>query len=129
MIPFIDLHAQQVAIKSKIDAAIARVMEHGKYIMGPEVVQLEQQLARYVDARHCIAVSNGTDALTLSLLALGVGQGDAIITTPYTFFATVESIMQVGAIPFLPTLTRIPLTSRPIECSPRFNRPSRLAIP
>jgi UDP-2-acetamido-2-deoxy-ribo-hexuluronate aminotransferase len=99
MIPFIDLAAQQARIKPQIDAAIARVLEHGKYIMGPEVAQLENDLCEFVGSKHCITVSNGTDALIAALMALKIGPGDAVITTPFTFFATVEAIMFVGATP------------------------------
>ena len=99
MIPFIDLAAQQAHIKPQIDAAIARVLEHGKYIMGPEVGQLEAALCEFVGSKHCITMSNGTDALIAALMALGIGPGDAVITTPFTFFATIEAIMFVGATP------------------------------
>lgn len=99
MIPFIDLAAQQQRIRPQIDSAIARVLDHGKYIMGPEVAQLESDLCQFSGAKHCISVSNGTDALIAALQAYGVGPGDAIITTPFTFFATVEAIMFVGATP------------------------------
>ena len=99
MIPFIDLAAQQERIKPEIDAAIARVLEHGNYIMGPEVAQLESELCQFTQSKHCITTSNGTDALLAALMALGVGPGDAVITTPFTFFATVEAIMMVGATP------------------------------
>ena len=99
MIPFIDLTAQQERIKPQIDAAIQRVLSHGKYIMGPEVAEFETALAEFIGVKHCIGVSNGTDALTASLMALEVGPGDAVITTPFTFFATVEAIMLRGATP------------------------------
>ena len=99
MIPFIDLAAQQQRIRPQIDSAIARVLDHGKYIMGPEVAQLESDLCQFSGAKHCISVSNGTDALIAALQAYGVGPGDAVITTPFTFFATVEAIMFVGATP------------------------------
>lgn len=99
MLPFIDLAAQQRRIKPQLDAAINNVLSHGKYIMGPEVLELENKLCDFVNAKHCITVSNGTDALVAAYMALGVGPGDAVITTPFTFFATVEAIMAVGATP------------------------------
>lgn len=80
MIDFIDLRAQQARIKDKLDLAIARVLEHGQYILGPEVAELEQKLADYVGVRHCISVANGTDALQIALMALNVGAGDEVIT-------------------------------------------------
>lgn len=96
---FIDLNAQQERIRPQIDAAIKRVLDHGQYIMGPEVAQLEQMLAEYVGVKHAIGCSSGTDALLLPLMAYGVGPGDAIFTTPFTFFATCEMIALTGATP------------------------------
>lgn len=96
---FIDLAAQQQRIRPQIDAAIARVLDHGCYIMGPEIKELEEKLATFVGSKHCIACASGTDALLLGLLAYGVGPGDAVITTPFTFFATAEMIALVGATP------------------------------
>ncbi len=96
---FIDLKTQQTLIKSKIDHNISTVLNHGKYIMGPEIAQLEEQLAHYVGVKHCIGVSSGTDALLVAMMALGVGHGDEVITTPFTFIATGEMIALLGAIP------------------------------
>lgn len=99
MIPFIDLQAQYAALRDPIQAGINRVLEHGQYIMGPEVLELEQRLADYVGIDHCITVASGTEALLIALMALGVGPGDEVITTPFTFVATAEVIALVGAIP------------------------------
>ncbi|TLS69028.1 DegT/DnrJ/EryC1/StrS family aminotransferase [Mariprofundus erugo] len=96
---FIDLKSQQQRIKPQIDAAIARVLEHGAYIMGPEVAELEQRLAAYTGASHAIGVASGTDALLIALMALGVGDGDEVITTPFSFIATAETIVLLGAKP------------------------------
>jgi UDP-2-acetamido-2-deoxy-ribo-hexuluronate aminotransferase len=96
---FIDLNAQQLRIRPQIDAAIKRVLDHGQYIMGPEVGQLEKMLAEFVGVKHAIGCSSGTDALLLPLMAYGVGPGDAIFTTPFTFFATCEMIALTGATP------------------------------
>jgi len=96
---FIDLEAQQQRIRPQIDAAIKRVLDHGQYIMGPEVAQLEKMLAEFVGVKHAIGCSSGTDALLLPLMAYGVGPGDAIFTTPFTFFATCEMIALTGANP------------------------------
>lgn len=98
---FIDLHAQQETIRPQIDAAIKRVLDHGQYIMGPEVAELEHRLADFVGVRHAIGCSSGTDALLLPLLAYGVGPGDAVFTTAFTFFATCEMIALTGATPVL----------------------------
>jgi len=98
-IPFIDLKAQYQALKRDIDARIHKVLDHGHYILGPEVAELEDKLAQYTGAKHCITVSSGTDALLLSLMGLGIGPGDEVITTPFTFVATAEVIVLVGAKP------------------------------
>lgn len=96
---FIDLAAQQERIRDKLNARIASVLNHGQYIMGPEVAELEEKLADYVGVKHCIGVSNGTDALQIAMMALGIGPGDEVITTPFTFIATGEMIALLGAKP------------------------------
>ena len=96
---FIDLNYQQHRIKSQLDARIRAVLSHGNYIMGPEVKELEDRLAAYVGAKHSIGCASGTDALLLALMAYGVGPGDAIFTTPFTFIATAEVISLLGATP------------------------------
>lgn len=98
-IPFIDLKTQYQAIKPLIQERINRVLEHGQYIMGPEVAELEERLAAYTGAKHCITVASGTEALLISLMALGIGPGDEVITTPFTFVATAEVIVLLGATP------------------------------
>jgi UDP-2-acetamido-2-deoxy-ribo-hexuluronate aminotransferase len=98
-IQFIDLKAQYQALKSSIDARIQQVLDHGQYIMGPEVAELEAKLAEYTGARHCITVASGTEALLIALMALDVKPGDEIITTPFTFVATAEVIALLGATP------------------------------
>jgi UDP-2-acetamido-2-deoxy-ribo-hexuluronate aminotransferase len=96
---FIDLSIQQDAIRPELESRMATVLAHGQYIMGPEVRELEGVLAAYVGVRHCITVSSGTEALLVSLMALGIGPGDEVITTPFTFIATAEVIALVGATP------------------------------
>ena len=98
-IPFVDLRTQYEALKSQIQQRIDNVLEHGQYIMGPEVAELESRLASYTGAKHCITVSSGTDALLISLMAMGVGRDDEVITTPFTFAATAEVIVLLGAKP------------------------------
>jgi UDP-2-acetamido-2-deoxy-ribo-hexuluronate aminotransferase len=98
-IPFIDLKAQYRAIKPAIQERINTVLEHGQYIMGPEVKEVEEHLAAFTGSRHCITVASGTEALLISLMALGIGPGDEVITTPFTFVATVEVIVLLGAKP------------------------------
>lgn len=98
-IPFIDLKAQYNALKPQIHARIAAVLEHGQYIMGPEVTELEEKLSGYTGSKYCITVASGTEALLISLMALGIKSGDEIITTPFTFAATAEMIVLLGAKP------------------------------
>lgn len=98
-IPFIDLKTQYNALRSQIHERINNVLEHGQYIMGPEVKELEERLATYTGANHCITVASGTEALLISLMALRIGPGDEVITTPFTFVATVEVIILLGATP------------------------------
>jgi UDP-2-acetamido-2-deoxy-ribo-hexuluronate aminotransferase len=99
MIPFINLKAQYEAIKPQVQARINQVLEHGQYIMGPEVTELEEKLAAYVGVKHCISASNGTDTLLIAMMALGIGSGDEVITTPFTYIATGEMIALLGAKP------------------------------
>ena len=98
-IEFIDLKKQYTVLKQSIDARIQRVLDHGQYIMGPEVRELEERLEVYTGAKHCITVASGTEALLMSLMALGVKAGDEVITTPFTFVATAEVIALLGAVP------------------------------
>ena len=98
-IPFIDLNAQYQALQPRIQERISRVLEHGQYIMGPEVNELEESLAHYTGAKHCITVASGTEALLISLMALGIEPGDEVITTSFTFVATAEVIVLLGAKP------------------------------
>ena len=105
-IEFIDLKAQYRALRPSIDARIQRVLDHGQYIMGPEVVELEQKLAAYTGARYCITCASGTEALLIALMALGIGPGDEVITTPFTFAATAEMIILAGAKPVFVDIER-----------------------
>ena len=98
-LPFIDLKAQYAALKSDIDARIVGVLAHGAYIMGPEVAELENKLAEFCGAKHAVAVSSGTDALLVALMAEGIGPGDAVFVPSLTFTATAEVILVVGAVP------------------------------
>ncbi|TLP61147.1 MULTISPECIES: DegT/DnrJ/EryC1/StrS family aminotransferase [Pseudomonas] len=99
MIAFIDLNAQQKLIKDRIDAGIAQVLAHGNYILGPEVTVLEERLAAFTGAAHCISVANGTDALQIAQMALGIGPGDEVITPGFTYIATAETVALLGAKP------------------------------
>ena len=98
-IPLVDLQAQYRSIKPEIDAAIQRVLDRGQFILGPEVEALEQEIAAYCGTQYAVAVASGTDALELSLRACGIGSGQEVITTAFSFFATAEAIFAVGAVP------------------------------
>jgi UDP-2-acetamido-2-deoxy-ribo-hexuluronate aminotransferase len=98
-IPFVDLKTQYYALEKKIKHRIDAVLEHGQYIMGPEVKELEERLAAYVGVKHCISASSGTDTLLIAMMALGIGPGDEVISTPFTFIATGEMIALIGAKP------------------------------
>lgn len=96
---FIDLKAQYRLIEQDVRSRIDRVLAHGQYIMGPEIAELEEQLAAFVGVRHCVGLSSGTDALLAAMMALEIGPGDEVITTPFTFIATGEMIALLGAVP------------------------------
>ena len=96
---FIDLKSQYQRLKTDIDAGIQRVLDHGQYILGPEVGELEERLAAYTGARHCITVANGTDALQIAQMALGIGPGDEVITPGFTYIATAETVALLRAKP------------------------------
>ena len=96
---FIDLKTQYAALREDINARIQRVLDHGQYVMGPEVKELEERLTAWTGAKHCVAVASGTEALLIALLALEVKPGDEVVTTPFTFAATAEMIALIGAKP------------------------------
>jgi UDP-2-acetamido-2-deoxy-ribo-hexuluronate aminotransferase len=98
-VPFLDLKPQYKALEKQINERIQTVLNHGQFILGPEVEESEKELASYIGTKHCLTAASGTDALMMALMALGVGPGDEVITTPFTFFATAETISLVGATP------------------------------
>ncbi len=112
---FIDLEAQQRRIRGTIDKRIQKVLDHGQYIMGPEVRELEAKLADYAGVKHCIGCSSGTDALLMALMAMSVGPGDAVITSPFTFIATAEAIRLTGATPIFADIDPETLNISPSE--------------
>jgi dTDP-4-amino-4,6-dideoxygalactose transaminase len=99
LVPILDSKPQYAALKPSIQDAVNRVLQSGQFVMGPEVRAFEREVARYLNTRYAIGVNSGTDALFISLRALGVGPGDEVITTPFTFFATAEAISHMGATP------------------------------
>src|SRR2546421_2809913 len=98
---FVDLKSQYRVLKKEIDARIQRMLDHGQYILGPEVRELEEKLEAYAGARHCTTVASGTEALLIALMALDIKPGDEVITTPFTFIATAEMMVLLGAKPVL----------------------------
>ena len=96
---FIDLKSQYAALKGSIAQRMQRVLDHGQYIMGPEVQELEDRLAATTGATHCITVASGTEALLIALMALGLKPGDEVVTTPFSFAAPVEMIVLLGGVP------------------------------
>ncbi len=122
-IEFVDLKVQYAALKEAIDARIRKVLDHSQFILGPEVGELERELAAYTGARHCITCASGTEALLIALMALGIKAGDEVITTPFTFVATAEMIVLLGATPVFvdiePDTCNIDATKIEAEITPR----------
>ena len=96
---FIDLKTRLAKMRGAINGRIASVLDHGRYILGPEVVELEETLAEYVGVKHCVGVASGTDSLLIALMALKIGPGDEVITVPYTWISSAEVVALVGAKP------------------------------
>jgi dTDP-4-amino-4,6-dideoxygalactose transaminase len=129
MIPFLDLKAQYQSIKSEIDAAVLGVLASGQYILGEEVIRLEQEFADYCKVKHAIAVNTGTSALHLSLLAAGVGPGDEVITVPFTFVATVSAICYTGARPVFVDVEPVTLTMDAAQLETKITSRTKAIIP
>ncbi|WP_418114276.1 DegT/DnrJ/EryC1/StrS family aminotransferase [Vibrio scophthalmi] len=117
---FIDLAAQYQHLKTKIDARIHKVLDHGHYIMGPEVFELEEKLAEYVGVKYAITCANGTDALTLAMMVLDIKEGDAIFCPTFTFFATAETIAFANATPVFVDSEEITFNICPIDLEKRI---------
>lgn len=129
IIPFVDLRAQYRALKAQIDARIQRVLDHGQYIMGPEVHELEQRLAAFVGTRHCVGVASGTEALLIALMALEVEPGDEVITTGFSFAATAEVIVRLGATPVLVDIEPDTCNIDVVQIERRITGRTRAVIP
>jgi dTDP-4-amino-4,6-dideoxygalactose transaminase len=128
-VPFFTLSRQYESIKDEVDTAIAKVLAEGHFIMGPEVTELEKRLADYLGVKHVISMANGTDALVIALDVLGVGPGDEVITTPYTFFASAECISHRGATPVFVDVDRTTFTIDPEEVRKAITPRTRAVIP
>ena len=125
---FIDLKSQQKRIRKNIDDRIRLVLNHGRYIMGPEVYELEERLAKYVGTKFCISCSSGTDALLIPLLAKGIGPGDAVLTTPFTYIATAEVISLVGAQPIFVDIYPETLNIDPTRITKAISNAKKVAM-
>ena len=128
-IPLIDLQAQYRAIKPEVDRAIQRVLDRGQFVLGPEGQALEQELAAYCGTRYAVAVASGTDALELSLRACGIRPGDEVITSAFTFFATAEAILAVGAVPVFVDIEPAAYTLDPAAVDAAVSRRTKAIIP
>lgn len=128
-VPFLDLKAQYQHIKDEIDRAVMEVISDQHFILGPKVEALEETIAAYSSARHGIGVASGSDALTVSLMALGVGAGDEVITTPFTFFATAGSISNVGSTPVFVDIDPRTYNLDPAHLQERITPKTKALIP
>ncbi len=128
-IPLLDLKAQYLTIKADIDQAVLGVLDSCKFILGPEMKALEEEIALYCGTKEAVAVGNGTDALVLTLKALGIGPGDEVITTPFTFFASAETIAQVGATPVFVDLDPLTLNMDLDKLEAKVTLRTRAIIP
>lgn len=128
-VPLADLKAQYTSIKEEVDAAIHRVIAQGQFILGPEVKAFEEEMASYCGTRFAVGVASGTDALHLALLACGVKPGDEVITTPFTFIATAEAIMQCGATPVFVDIDQRTYNIDPAQIESRITLKTSAIIP
>jgi len=128
-IPFLDLKAQYQAIREQVLSSIEQVLETCEFILGANVSAFEQEIAEYLGVKHAIGVGNGTDALVLILDALGIGPGDEVITTPYTFFATAECVSRLGAKPVFIDIDPITLTIDPEKLEQAITSRTKAVIP
>ncbi|MBV8671890.1 MAG: DegT/DnrJ/EryC1/StrS family aminotransferase [Acidobacteriaceae bacterium] len=126
---FVDLKTQYRRLKTSIDARVQTVLDHGQFILGPEVRELEERLAARIGAKYCIGVASGTDALLLALMALGVSAGDEVVTSPFTFFATVEMICLLGAKPVFADIDSVTYNLDPDKVESAITPRTRAIMP
>jgi dTDP-4-amino-4,6-dideoxygalactose transaminase len=125
MLQFIDLQTQYSRLQEEMEQAVLGVLRSGKYIMGPQVAELETELSRFVGVRHCISCASGTDALVMALMAKSIGAGDAVFTTPFTFVATAEAIATVGATPVFVDIDPVTFNIDPSKLSSAIEKVSQ----
>jgi dTDP-4-amino-4,6-dideoxygalactose transaminase len=128
-VPLLDLKIQYAAIKDEIGEAIDRVLTSQQFILGPEVQALEEEIAEYCNCRYAVGVSSGTDALLVSLMALGISAGDEVVTTPFTFFATAGSVLRVGAVPVFADIDPVTFNIDPTEVEKVITPRTRAIMP
>jgi dTDP-4-amino-4,6-dideoxygalactose transaminase len=129
MIPLTDLKEQYRQIKSEIDNAVARVLSETSFVLGPDVKAFEKKLADYIGTKFAIGVASGTDALVLALAAAGIGKGDEVITTPFTFVATAEAIIRVGATPVFADIDPLTYNISPEQIEKKVTKKTRALLP
>jgi dTDP-4-amino-4,6-dideoxygalactose transaminase len=129
MIPMVDLKRQYKSLKAEIDAAIQNVLDDGRFILGPNVAELEKEIAQYHGVSHAIGVASGTDALLLSLRACGIGAGDEVITTPFTFIATADVISLLSATPVFADIAKDTFNIDPGKIEEKITRKTKAIIP
>ncbi|GAB6153148.1 DegT/DnrJ/EryC1/StrS family aminotransferase [Desulfosporosinus burensis] len=128
-IPLLDLKAQYLTIKEEIDQAVLNVLDSSVFILGPEMKALEKEIAAYCGTQEAVAVANGTDALVLTLKAFGIGPGDEVITTTFTFFASAETIAQVGATPVFVDIDPVTLNMDLTQLEKKITSQTKAIIP
>ena len=128
-IPLVDLKAQYKIVEEKAVKAVSEVLSSASYIMGKDVTEFEKEFAEYIGVKHAISVGNGTDALVVALMACGIGEGDEVITTPFTFFATAESISFVGAIPVFVDVEKDTYNIDPLKIEEKITKKTKAIMP
>lgn len=128
-VPLVDMGARYKSVEKEVKEAVISVLESGQFILGPDVLNLEKEAGKYIGVRHAVGVASGTDALYLALLACGIGKGDEVITTPFTFIATVEAIAYTGATPVLVDILPDSYNIDPEKAEKKISNKTKAIIP